>query len=468
MSSTTNLMTLFGRRADCFMEHPTETPQEHLPVCVIGAGVSGIAAAIHLREAGIRFDCFDERSSPGGIWSMTDQCGITSAWESLHLNSPRNAYLLSNLPMPPTYAEFPRAHEVWEYLNSCVDHFGLRDSMHFQQRVAQISKCADGSWTVRLQDGTENRYRAVVVANGHHNTPRIPDYPGAFDGTVMHSRDYRSNAAFSGQRVLVVGVGNSGSQIAVDVSRVADHVSLSTRRGVWVFPHFIAGRAFTVWFPLLPWWVIKPAPALFHRLMSLYYRALLGSPARLGMPEPDHDLGTALPTVCEGLFDQIEAGRIAIRPAVSSLEGSRARFTDDTIEPFDTIIYSTGYHTTFPFLDPEIFSVEDNWIQLFKRTFLPSDPTLCFVGATQGIGYSFTQMYEAQARLVAAHLAGDYQLPARSRMERDIQRDFARTSRQFHRTPRSNYQAYAPSFIHECETELRRGRRRARKFALTQ
>lgn len=444
-------------------ESPVRTSVDDLPVCVIGAGVSGIAASKHLHQAGVPFDCFDERPSAGGIWAIIDQTGITSAWENLSLNSPRDAYVLSGLPMPSRYAEFPTSHEVWEYLNSYVDHFGFRDSIQFNQRVKQITRCPDGGWNVQLESGREGRYRAVVVANGHHNQPRIPEYPGSFTGPVMHSQDYRSSKPYAGKRVLVIGIGNSGSQIAVDLSQVAEHVHLSTRRGVWVFPHFIRGRPFNFWFPLMPWWVVQPAPVLFHRVMSLYYRAFLGSPARYGFPEPDHELGTALPTVCDGLFERIQDGRIVMKPAVSALEDDRVRFQDDSVEPFDAIIYCTGYETTFPFLDPAVFSVEDNWIRLFKRTFLPSDPTLMFVGATQGIGYSFTQMYEVQARLAAAHLTGEYQLPSRTRMERDIGRDVARTQRQFHRTPRSNYQVYSPSFIHECDKELRRGRRRAQR-----
>lgn len=438
-----------------------------LPVCVVGAGVSGLATSKHLREAGIAFDCFDERDSVGGIWSVTDDTGITCAWESLNLNSPREDYTLSGFPMPSSYSIFPKSREVWAYLNSYAEHFGLTDSIHLGQRVGRVSRCSDGTWSVLLESGEAGRYRAVVVANGHHNEPRIPDYPGEFAGTEMHSRDYRSNVSFEGLRVLVVGLGNSGSQIAVDVSQVAERVYLSTRRGVWVFPHFIGGRTFDTWFPLMPWWVAKPAPKFFHRVMSLYYRAILGSPARLGMPEPDHDLGTALPTVCEGLYDRLRDGRITMKPSIGTLDRDRVQFSDDSYEDVDAIIYCTGYETTFPFLDPEIFSVEDNWIRLYKRTFLPSDPTLMFVGATQGIGYSFTQMYEAQAKLVAAHLAGEYQLPSRARMERDIERDIAATKHEFHRTPRNNYQVYAPIFIHECESELRRGRKRSPRIATT-
>jgi dimethylaniline monooxygenase (N-oxide forming) len=432
-----------------------------LPACVIGAGVSGLVTSQHLHEAGIAFDCFDERSSADGIWAITEETDITCAWESLHLNSPREMYTISDLPMPSTYSKFPKAREVWEYLNNYIDHFGFRDSMHFETRVDRISKSEDGNWDVSLSNGETKRYRAVVVANGHHNTPRTPDYPGSFGGEVIHSRNYRSHSPYAGKRVLVVGLGNSGSQIATDVSETAERVYLSTRRGVWVIPHFVHGRSFNVWFPMMPWWVMKPAPVLFHRVMSLYYKLILGSPAKHGMPEPDHDLGTALPTVCSDLYPRLESGDIVMKPPVSRLENDSVRFADDTVESVDAIIYCTGYETTFPFLDEDIFNAEDNVIKLYKRTFLPSDPSLSFVGASQGIGHSFTQMYEAQAELVAAHLSGTYALPSQAEMLRNIKHDIARTRREFHRTPRNNYQVYGPLFIHECKTELRRGRERA-------
>ncbi len=431
-------------------------------VCVIGAGVSGLAACKYLHQAGAPFDCFDERESVGGVWAYTEEPGITCAWESLNQNSPRGTYAYGDFPMPDHYADFPKPAEVWEYLNNYVDHFGFRDRIRLKTRVERVEPRPDGTWDVALGSGEVRRYAAVVVANGHHNEPRYPSYEGHFAGETLHSRDYRRRDGYAGKRVLVVGLGNSGSQIAVDVSYAADQVLLSTRRGAWVLPHFIRGKPYDAWLNPPPWWVLRSTPGrLRGAMVSRYYRLLLGSPARFGLPEPDHHFGEALPTVCEGLFDRLGNGRIAVKPEVTRLDGRRVLFADGSEEAVDAIIYCTGYQTTFPFLDREIFSADDNRVRLYKRTFLPRHPRLCFVGAFQAMAPAFVPVFEAQARLVADYLSGDYALPSSEVMEREVERDLAAIEREFVRSPRNNYQVQGPVFIHECEVELKRGKRRA-------
>lgn len=437
-----------------------------LPVCVIGAGVSGLAAAKYLHQASIPFDCIDERQSVGGIWAYTEQPGITCAWRTLNQNSPRGTYDYSDFPMPDHYADFPSAAEVSDYLNAYVDHFGFRNRLRLGRRVERVEPRADGSWDVTLDDGETRRYGAVVVANGHHHDPRYPDYAADFTGEALHSQDYRHRERFLGKRVLVVGLGNSASQIAVDVSHAAEHTLLSVRRGAWILPHFVRGKPYNAWVNPPPWWVYRFVPdALLYPAVSLYVRLLLGRPDQHGLPKPDHHFGQALPTICEGIHDRIGYGRLSIKPAVSKIEDRRVTFADGSEAVVDAIIYGTGYHTTFPFLDRRIFAADENRVRLYKRTFLPGYPTLCFVGAFQAIGPSFVPVYEAQARLVAAYLAGDYALPSPAEMERDIERDLRQIERTFVRSPRNNYQVNLPVFIHDCAVELKRGRRRVAKGA---
>lgn len=195
-------------------------------VCIIGAGPSGIAAARALKAEGLAFDMFDPRDRIGGIWAYDPAPGRTCAWEGMNLNSPRGWYEFSDQPMPDDYPDFPRRDQVAAYLEHVVDRCDLRRHAVLGEAVTRVARQETG-WRVETDAGRVGTYGAVIVANGHHNEPSLPLHAGAFDGVVLHSRDYRGREAFRGKRVLVVGVGNSGSQIAVDVSLAAEHVYLS-------------------------------------------------------------------------------------------------------------------------------------------------------------------------------------------------------------------------------------------------
>jgi dimethylaniline monooxygenase (N-oxide forming) len=342
-------------------------------VCVIGAGASGLGAAKALHQAGIPFDCYDLRDRVGGIWAFSDNPGQTCAWATLNLNSPRGWYEYSDFPMPAYYADFPRREEVWEYFNNLVDHFGFRDRIQLNTSVERVIPNDDGGWLVTLCSGRTVCYDAVVVANGHHNDPDDPNFPGQFSGGTIHSRDYRYREFYRDKRVLVVAFGNSGSQIAVDVSYAARNTFLSVRRGGYVLPYYLRGirldRLMPAWLNFLINYYL-PQP-LAGDAMTLYYRALLGRPDKAGLPKPDHHFGSALPTISENLHNRIGDGRVKVKPNVTRLDGSGVMFADDSRELVDEIIYCTGYRTTFPFLDTSVFAAPKNYVRLYKRVFHP-------------------------------------------------------------------------------------------------
>jgi hypothetical protein len=196
-------------------------------VCVIGAGSSGLASCQVLHARGIGFDCFERGSAVGGNWRYDNDNGMSSAYRSLHAKSSKRSLQYATFPMPDGYPNYPGHALITKYLDDFVDHFGFRDSIHFRTQVLMAAPAAGGGWdvTVRRHDtGTERteRYGALLVANGHHWDPRYPEpaFPGAaaFTGTQMHSHDYRTPEPFAGQRVLVLGVGNSACDIASECS----------------------------------------------------------------------------------------------------------------------------------------------------------------------------------------------------------------------------------------------------------
>lgn len=428
-------------------------------VCVIGAGVAGIAAMKGLTQNGVAFDAFDERDRPGGIWAYHDLPGLTSAWDRLNMNSPRGTYEFSDFPMPADWPDFPSRQQCWAYLDAAVDRYGLRPHIRLQSRVGELRRTADG-WQVRLASGETAAYRAVVLANGHHNTPRMAAIPGDFAGTVLHSRDYRRREPFDGQRVVVVGYGNSGAQIAVDVSHVAAEVTLVMRSGTYILPHYVRGiRIDRIFRSELVGWGPVAVENLF---VGLLHRLLIGRRRAHGIPAPSAGPLSIFPTISESLIDRIGDGRITVRGAIRRLDGKTVEFEDGARIEADILIHATGYHLTFPFLAGGLPGQDDNRLRLYLRTFLPSDPTLSVIGGYQAQAqWGFLPLMEAQGALVGAHLAGRLALPPQPAMEAAADRDAGATSRDFVDTPRHHYQVIGPAFHRQLRRELRRGTRRA-------
>src|SRR3954454_7585791 len=203
-------------------------------VCVIGAGSSGIAACQVLAGRGIGFDCFEKGSEVGGNWRYENDNELSSAYRSLHINTSRGLMAYRTYPMPDDYPDYPNHFQIARYFDDYVDHFGLREKIRFRTEVLSVAP-VDGEWevTVRERDGEEesHRYRAVLVANGHHWDPRWPEpsFPGAdrFEGEQIHAHEYVDTEGFERRNVVVLGMGNSAMDIAVEVSLVAKRTFLA-------------------------------------------------------------------------------------------------------------------------------------------------------------------------------------------------------------------------------------------------
>src|SRR5579875_2628843 len=186
--------------------------------CIIGAGYSGLGIAHAFQEAGIAFDIFEKNDDVGGNW-------LNGVYDATHIISSRNSTGYEEYPMPASYPDFPSRQQVLDYLRSYADHYGLRRYIQFGRRVERIEPLDPrglSGWRVTLDDGRSLEYRGVIVANGHHWDRRYPHYPGSFSGKTLHSKDYKNADDFEGERVLVVGAGNSGCDIAVEAALAAE------------------------------------------------------------------------------------------------------------------------------------------------------------------------------------------------------------------------------------------------------
>src|SRR5919201_3081900 len=294
-------------------------------VCVIGAGSSGSAAAKALHQRGVDFDCFEKSDRVGGNWVYKNRNGMSSAYRSLHINTSRERMEYSDFPMPKSYPDFPHHTHIARYFNDYVDHFGVRDRILFQTGIERARRRADGVWEVSLQGGETRTYDAVLVANGHHWDARWPEpaFPGEFGGRQMHSHEYKDPEELRGKRVVILGMGNSAMDIAVDASYVADAVYLAARRGAHVIPKYIAGKPVDQ-----PWRQGRLSARLADpRIPFRVRRAMLekavekqvGRMEDYGLPTPDHRIGEAHPTVSGRILDRLGHGTITPKPNIAEL-----------------------------------------------------------------------------------------------------------------------------------------------------
>ncbi|NYT84692.1 NAD(P)-binding domain-containing protein [Pollutimonas harenae] len=399
-----------------------------LPVCIIGAGSSGVAAAKALKEKGVAFECYEIGSNIGGMWRYQNDNGRSSAYRSLHIDTSRKNLGYSDFPIPDHYPDFLSHFEVLEYLESYAKHFEVMEHIQFKTRVERIEP-KDDTWLVTLGDGTQKRYRAVLVANGHLWDPRTAQFDGHFNGEQLHSHYYKTSEPFKDKNVLVVGIGNSAVDIAVDVCKGAKSTLLSTRRSAWIMPKYFMG------YPMdqVSSYIARTFRLSTRRTRSIMQRLaylVTGDQTRFGIPRPKHEIWREHATLSQELIPYCGHGWIRVKPNIKQLLGTHVQFEDETTEPVDVIIQATGYKTTFPFLDRSLFEVKDGKVELYRRM-LPVDlPGLYMVGLVQPIGPTIP-LVEVQARWLASVLSGETTLPSRSVMQEEIKTHNDEIARQY-------------------------------------
>jgi hypothetical protein len=427
-----------------------------LPVCIIGAGSSGICAAKALKEKGVVFDWFEIGSDIGGMWRYENDNGLSSAYRSLHIDTSRNNLGYSDFPIPDHYPDFLSHYQVIEYFEAYVERFGLRQHITFNTKVHKVEPQGDGSWRVTLHTNEVRRYRAVVVANGHLWDPRLPEFPGQFLGHAIHSHYYRTADPFKDKNVLIVGIGNSAVDIAVDVCKSAKKTFLSTRRSAWIMPKYIMGIPIDRW------------TSFFVRRFKLptrYSRAIVqriaymvtGDQQRFGIPKPKHPIWREHATLSQELIPYCGHGWIQIKPNVRQFKGEAVEFEDGSCQPIDAVIYATGYKTTFPFLDSTVFAISDGNASLYRRIAPPGRPGLYMLGLVQPVGPTIP-LVEVQAKWLAGVLCGQLALPDQAGMQREIQAHQQEIAKTYVGSARYTLEVDAGAYRKQLFTDISRGR----------
>ena len=453
-------------------------PKVHKPVCIIGAGSSGIAAAQVLHARGVDFDCFEVGSEIGGNWRYDNDNGMSSAYRSLHINTSRQLMEYKAYPMPEDLPDYPSHWQIAKYFDDYVDHFGFRDKITFRTEVVKVIPSSastspstlPGRYDVTTRGRNEHgeptepevrRYDHVIVANGHHWDPRWPEpsFPGSedFPGLQIHAHYYRTPDVLEGKRVLVLGIGNSATDIAVESSRVAAQTYLAMRRGAHIVPKYVFG----VPTDHLTDSALARGPLVLQQLsMAAMLRLTQGKVTDYGLPEPDHAVLHAHPTVSDDLLTRLGHGDITVLPNIDRFEGSKVFFVDGSAHEVDVVVYCTGYKVTFPFLDDTIVHAEDNHIDLYRRVVDPEHDGLYFIGLIQPLG-SIMPLAEAQAEWVGDLVTGEAALPSHQEMRAQIREYDEHLRKRYVASKRHTIQVDFHKYRAEIERERRLGRARA-------
>ncbi|HEX5622622.1 MAG TPA: NAD(P)-binding domain-containing protein [Solirubrobacteraceae bacterium] len=430
-------------------------------VCVIGAGSSGIAALKALHAGGFSLDCFEASDRVGGNWVWGNTNGMSSAYRSLHINTSRERMEYSDFPMPKSYPDFPHHTHIARYFDDYVDHFGIRDRIRFETGVEHAARRSDGVWEITLEDGSPHEYDALIVANGHHWDARWPEpaFPGSddFGGVQIHSHDYKGDDPdfFRDKTVVVLGMGNSAMDIAVEASFVAEHTYLAARRGAHVLPKYLFGK---------PIDQISTQAGVPLRVRQAFFRTLLrvgvGDMERYGLPKPEHGVLSAHPTISDDILSRIAHGAIAPKPNIARLTERTVVFADGSEVEADIVIYCTGYKVTFPFFDPALIAAPDNDLPLFRRVFHPRLGSVFFIGLLQPLG-AIMPIAAVQSEWVCDYLSGRYALPDPAALRADIEHERERMFKRYVASKRHTMQVDYDDYLADLVKERRRGAERA-------
>ncbi|XP_026200865.1 dimethylaniline monooxygenase [N-oxide-forming] 5-like [Anabas testudineus] len=451
-------------------------------VAVVGGGSSGLACIKCCLDEGLEPVCFESSDDIGGLWRFKEnpEPDRASIYHSVIINTSKEMMCFSDFPIPAHFPNFMHNSLIMDYFRMYADHFQLTKHIRFNTKVSQVKQRSDfshsGQWDVETEnkDGKKEKhiFDAVMICIGHHCHPNLPlhDFPGidTFKGTYFHSRDYKTPEEWRNKKVVVIGIGNSGGDLAVELSRVTKQVYLSTRRGSWI-RNRVSDNGL-------------PGDLLYNRVMLCFRKALpFGlfcsiTERQLNQRfdhtlynlKPKHRLFSQHPTVNDELPNRILSGTIQVKPNIRRFQGSSVEFDDGSVvEDVDLVVFATGYRFSFPFLASHVVSVSENKASLYKYVFPPEldRPTLAIIGLVQPLG-AIMPISEMQARWATRVFKGCIKLPSVAAMLKDIQCKQEAMTKRYVSSNRHTIQVDYVTYMDEI-AELVGVRPRIRRLLLT-
>jgi cation diffusion facilitator CzcD-associated flavoprotein CzcO len=428
---------------------------------IIGAGAAGLTGAKHMLEAGFDVTLYEIGSHVGGLWVYKNDNQRSSAYKTLHINTARDLTAFSDHPFPQDVQPFPNHKDMAAYLRSYAERFGLMQRVRFHTRVTRI-KAAPGytpekpRWQLQTEHGETHEHDTVIVASGHLTKPlEVPMFRDAFKGRYLHSHYYKDPAEFAGQRICVVGVGNSALDIASDVCPAAERAVLVARSRPLIIPKLMFGRPFwDLAKPLYKPWV--PA-AVRNRLVRFLVWVVQGDMGKLGFPPPGKKIHA---TSNANIVNHIHYRRVVVKQGITAVDGQRITFADGSSEEFDALIAATGYLIDLDFVGPEIATIKDNGLDLYMRIVPPDWRGLYFLGFFNS-DTAANWISEAQIRWIREFEMRRATLPSRADMQAEIEARRAAVARDFKDTPRHGIEVEHMPYFVDLKRTIREAQQRA-------
>lgn len=364
----------------------------------------GLAMAKTLQEQGIDFQGFELSKDVGGLWDI--DAPLSTMYESAHLISSKTMTEFTDFPMSDDTAEYPSHREMKRYFHDFASHFDLYQHYLFGTKVTSVTPLGgsgDG-WQVCWQDAQGNKSEAVfagiLIANGTLAEPNMPSFKGAFTGELIHAAQYRHPEQFAGKRVLIVGAGNSGCDIAVDAIHHGVRCDLSMRRGYYFVPKYVFGvPADTIGGKIkLPMW-------LKRKIDGTILKWFVGTPEKYGFPKPDYALYESHPVVNSLILFHAGHGDLKVRPDIEYFDGNTVHFKDGTQADYDMILTATGYRLHYPFIENKLLNWRGSAPHLYLNAMHPDRDDLFVLGMVEASGLGWQGRHE-QAEMIACYIAG--------------------------------------------------------------
>jgi hypothetical protein len=368
--------------------------------CVIGAGAAGLSALDVLTQRGFDVDCYEKSDRVGGHWNHD--------YDALHLITSRNQTIFEDFPMPRDYPHFPRRDQIRDYIASFAKARGHDQRIMFNTEVLSVTPVeTDGplgsaGWNVTTSKGG-GIYDGVLIAPGHLWHPKIPSVSGTFAGKQIHSSTYKNVGDIGGTRVLVVGAGNSGCDLAVDVAQHRLEADVVVRHGAYFQPKMYFGR------PRAELdFMAEFSPSEQDLIARLLARVSIGQNTDYpGLPVPEHRALADGPAVVNDLLLYwIHHGRVGvIGQGIERFDGHTVHFSDGSSKDYDTILWATGFHSSLPFLDDALVPRRKGNPLRHGAGIIPQGlEKIYYIGMTAPRGPQIP-VYGVQAKIVARMIA---------------------------------------------------------------
>ncbi|EAR10751.1 flavin-containing monooxygenase [Reinekea blandensis] len=390
-----------------------------LPYAIIGAGPMGLCTARRLSQYQILWIGFESHTDVGGLWDIDNP--TSTMYHSAHLISSKTMTEFHEFPMDSEVPTYPAHHHLKAYFQAYARRFGLYEHFRFNHSVIDIQR-HDDHWRITTSVNGETQTHdvaGVLLANGTLHHPNRVELPGEFTGKQMHAAEYKSPSEFKDKRVLIIGCGNSGCDIAVDAVHQAASVDMSVRRGYYFLPKFIKGR---------PTDTLGGKIRLPKRLKQLVdgwlIRMIIGKPSDYGLPDPDYRLYESHPVINSIFLHYIGHGDINPQPDIQAVNGQTVTFSNGQTGEYDLILEATGYKLNYPFIAPEALNWQGFAPQLYLNVFNPMHNDIYVMGMVEAAGLGW-QGRDDQAHLVALYLRQKLDDKASARaLDNTIQQQF--------------------------------------------